>query len=479
MQSLLSFGIHGAHHRFVGERIIGKIHHLLGILIAGFFLEACRPEPLPHSVVESDALGRRVLPLPQAYKPQWSGEAVDPRLQMSMESTRELAWRVFAEVVKPIPFTTRTQDGRTLEGKVPSFLTWFTIEDTQRWLRYSLQRSSLPQLEAGESLTDAQLAEADLFLARELDTMPEPLQKRLEQWFVEHPEPTLADWSGLGGTSRIYYSPDLMHAVLQNYAELGRCFPGRVRPKALQESPSCFEKEWPRAAAIVKAAFWNGKSAFKTYPTDAHALETLMNDPESSWSQLAQTMPAPESIFSVNVGSNRLLLPGFHIMTKDQKDWLWITAFWSRDPDTDFGADRPAFIKELGPAFAHYKICAVTRFQDDAEDWETLARKYPDLAAAFRAAQAGNPGQSWCSNPYLELGTHNQRTNCIGCHQFAGTDAQQEAILKDAAQFPAYGSTRQRATFVTDYVWSAALGGQSLHQVIERNLAWRKTLPVE
>jgi len=121
----------------------------------------------------------------------------------------------------------------------------------------------------------------------------------------------------------------------------------------------------------------------------------------------------------------------------------------------------------------------VTRFQDDAQDWDTLAQKYPDLAAAFEAARAGNPGQSWCSNPYLEMGMHNQRSNCIGCHQFAGTDAQQEKILQDAQQFPKHGSTQQRSTFVTDYVWSAAQGGQSLYQLIDRNLAWRKTLPAE
>jgi hypothetical protein len=475
----MSFDIHGPYHRFVGAWVIGKIHQLLGILVMAFILEACDPEPLPISVVESDAVGRRVLPMPQPYQPQWSGDAVDASLQSSMEDTRQLAWRVFAEVMEPVAFEVQTRNGRSLEGRVPRFLTWFTIEDMQRWLRYALQQSAWSQLESGAPLTVDQLHDADLFLARELDTMPEPLQHRLQQWFEEHPEPGMEDWSGIGGTSRIYYSPDLMHAVLQNYAELGGCFQGSERPAALQDSPSCFRQEWPRASAIVKASWWNGKSPFKSYATDAMALQSVMKDPQSSWSQLAQIIPTPESILSVNAGSNRLLLPALHIMTKDQKDWLWITAWWSAEPDRDFGADRPDLIKKLGPMFGHYKICAVTRFQDDAQDWDTLAQKYPDLAAAFRAAQSGNPEQSWCSNPYLELGIHNQRTNCIGCHQFAGTNVRQEAILQDGLLFPGHGSTQQRSTFVTDYVWSAAFGGQSLYQVINRNLAWRKTLSVE
>ncbi|WP_218110144.1 hypothetical protein [Oligoflexus tunisiensis] len=394
-----------------------------------------------------------------------------------MEATRQLGWKIFAEVVEPISFVTRTNEGRMLRGQVPRFLTWFTAEDAQRWFRYALQQSRLSMIEAGQPLTDATIHDADLFLARELDTMPEPLQNRLKTWFEQHPEPTLQDWSGIGGTSRIYYSPDMIHAVLQNYAELGKCFEGLKRPSALEESSSCFTREWPRAAAIVKAAWWNGKSPLKTYPTDAASLQKLMQTPDGSWTQLAQEQAMPDSMFSVNVGSAQLFLPGLHIMTKDQKDWVWITAWWSADPDGDFGSDRPDFIKDLGPLFHRYKICAVTRFQDDAADWDELAQKYPDLVAALNAARNGNPGASWCSNPYLEFGAHNQRTNCIGCHQFAGTDARQENILQDAIQFPQHGSRRQRSTFVTDYVWSAALGGQSLHQLIYRNLNWRKTLP--
>lgn len=459
--------------------MIGNIHQRLPLLFAAAVLLACDPKPVSNSVVESDAVGRRVLNLPQPYRPQWNGEAVSDSLQSSMASTRQLAWRVFAEVAAPVPFVTQTKDGRTLQGAVPRFLTWLTVEDAQRWFRYALRQSPLSQVQSGEPLSDAQAQAADYFLAHELDTMPEPLQNRLKLWLDQHPEPTLQEWSGLGGASRIYFSPSLMHAILQNYAELGDCFQGWQRPSALGESTPCFQTEWPRSAAIVKAAWWNAKAKFKSFATDAASLARLMNTAESSWAQLAQVTETPDSIFSVRVGQESLLLPGFHIMTKDQKDWLWITAWWSADADSDFGADRPAFVKALGPLFDHYKICAVTRFQDDANDWDELSRKYPDLGAAFRAAQSGNPGSSWCSNPYLEAGVDNQRSNCIGCHQFAGTDARQDAILHDATQFPQHGSVQQRDSFVTDYVWSAALGGQSLFQLIASNLTWRKTLPVE
>jgi hypothetical protein len=457
--------------------MIGKIHHFLCLIFISCVLQGCKPEPLETSIVESDAVGRRVLPLPDPYTPQWIGPEVDESLQGSIEATRQLGWKIFAEVMEPVSFVTRTSEDRMLRGQVPRFLTWFTAEDAQRWFRFALQQNPLSLIEAGEAFSEVQIHEADLFLARELDTMPEPLRNRLKAWFDQHPDPTLQDWAGIGGTSRIYYSPDMMHAALRNYTELGECFEGLKRPSAHKESTPCSKTEWPRSAAIVKAAWWNGSSPLKTFPTDPASLQKLMQSSDSSWSQLAQVQPMPETMFSANVGSEKLFLPGLHIMTKDQKDWVWITAWWSSDPTSDFGADRPDFIKDLGPLFSHYKICAVTRFQDDATDWDTLSQKYPDLAAALQAAQSGNPGASWCSNPYLEHGIHNQRTNCIGCHQFAGTDARQESILQDATQFPQHGSLQQRSTFVTDYIWSAALGGQSLHQLINRNLNWRKTLP--
>jgi hypothetical protein len=72
-----------------------------------------------------------------------------------------------------------------------------------------------------------------------------------------------------------------------------------------------------------------------------------------------------------------------------------ITLWWSPDPDTDFGSDRP---KTLAAPWSSYKMCVVSDFGDPA----------------------ANDGLSHCSNPYFERGRGNTRTNCIGCHQHAG-----------------------------------------------------------
>jgi len=52
---------------------------------------------------------------------------------------------------------------------------------------------------------------------------------------------------------------------------------------------------------------------------------------------------------------------------------------------------------------------------------------------------AGAGGPSWCSNQYIERGAHNAQTNCIGCHQHAGTGLASEDVLADSLTFPQSG----------------------------------------
>ena len=126
-------------------------------------------------------------------------------------------------------------------------------------------------------------------------------------------------------------------------------------------------------------------------------------------------------------------LVGLHVITKELRKWLWVTMWWAPDGDGDFGADRPADL-EADPIFRHYKMCVVS-----AHDERDPSQP---------------PGPTWCSNPYLERGAGNTRTNCIGCHQHGGTSLAPETIIGDETRFPANGRTEVRANFPTDYSWA-------------------------
>jgi mono/diheme cytochrome c family protein len=101
---------------------------------------------------------------------------------------------------------------------------------------------------------------------------------------------------------------------------------------------------------------------------------------------------------------------------------MWITLWWSKDPDPD----------GLPGRWAHYKMCIVTAYQETD----------PSLPA----------GSTFCSNPYLETGPRNVQTNCIGCHQHGGTALSNTTILG----YPDYGRPRSLSVFPYDYLWAAS-----------------------
>ncbi|MEC9072731.1 MAG: cytochrome c, partial [Myxococcota bacterium] len=71
------------------------------------------------------------------------------------------------------------------------------------------------------------------------------------------------------------------------------------------------------------------------------------------------------------------------------------------------------------------------------------------------------------SNPYIEHGRGNARTNCIGCHQHGGSTVGQdldadgtldpfdlELVIDNEGLFPLNGRQQIRSLFPADYLWS-------------------------
>jgi hypothetical protein len=169
-------------------------------------------------------------------------------------------------------------------------------------------------------------------------------------------------------------------------------------------------------------------------------------------------------------------------VTKELRHWLWITLWYSPEPDSDFGADRPDSLGDLDPAWRNYKMCVVTAFEEGDADPRGGYPTADDLAAARQQAglAEGDPptpelarmenlvslgdalaatyrglgGPTWCSNPYLEEGAFNARSNCIGCHQHAGTPIDAASVLSDSAQYPHHGTTLVRKNHPADYIWA-------------------------
>ncbi|MGC4071365.1 MAG: hypothetical protein QM760_02360 [Nibricoccus sp.] len=88
-------------------------------------------------------------------------------------------------------------------------------------------------------------------------------------------------------------------------------------------------------------------------------------------------------------------------------------------------------------------MCVVTGYEEkDPNPTGGFPTGKGSLGDELAATYKGVGAPTWCSNQYIERGTHNAQTNCIGCHQHAGTGLKSEAVLGDNATFPEFGRKR-------------------------------------
>ncbi len=219
--------------------------------------------------------------------------------------------------------------------------------------------------------------------------------------------------------------------------------------------PTCLAEEMPRDAVLVKSD-WRRQlpgENLPTFDTSAARMRERL-DGNAAWTDDGSANPDATAIYTATLpNGNTFRMPALHVMTKELDHWMWITLWWSPNPDTDFGEDRPAAVANLPGPWKNYKMCAVSAYEEGDPD---LRGGFTGTLGDSLAAVTGGPDTpSWCSNPYLELGEHNAGTNCIGCHQHGGTAVKPVEVL----EMQHNGTTRVRNNFFTDYLW-AIQGGQ-------------------
>ena len=272
------------------------------------------------------------------------------------------------------------------------------------------------------------------------------------------PEPHEFDCKSAGGTSAEKCSVDgggLVYVAVFG-ADVSDV---AVEVRYLSEDvalPTCLAEEMPRDSVLVKAD-WRRQLVGENLPvfdtSAARMRERLAS--KADWADGdGSANPDASKIYSLTLpNGNNFRLPGLHVMTKELDHWLWITLWWSPNPDTDFGADRPPAVANLPGPWKNYKMCVVSAYAEG--DPDPRGGFGGTLGDSLEAVTGGADTPSWCSNPYLELGESNAGTNCIGCHQHGGTEITPFAILEQSH----HGSTRVRNNFFTDYLW-AIQGGQ-------------------
>jgi hypothetical protein len=207
----------------------------------------------------------------------------------------------------------------------------------------------------------------------------------------------------------------------------------------------------------------DAQTPYRAYDTSAAGLGAALD--RGDWGRgIAIEPPSADRVYTMRrladptrpeSTSQAMRLTALHIATKELDHWVWITLWWSDDPSSDFGADRPSFIGELGGVWKNYKMCVAVDYDEhDPDPGGGYDADAPSLAAALRASSGP---RSWCSNPYLEEGERNAPTNCIGCHQHGGLRRPgPTTIRRDEPRFPDNTRRKVRSDFPFDYLWSAS-----------------------
>lgn len=446
---------------------------------------------------KTDVFGRRLAGVASDYEAADLDEDV---LVNDARARRDAAWTSVAKILEDVPLLGlietdgEHEDVELPEGeipRVPRFQTWYGVDDIKRMFQYLYERLDPSERAVRRAFTDEEIADAVEQNAYALDRSKRwPLERYLR--YVRDlglcPEDMSDDEcvalvqqklaGAVGGNARILYSPATAEHILDNYSNILDCL-ANLDSVSLDMIPAvesnftlCFGSEFPVNGVLVKAQ-WARADFDRTMPafdTTGEALTGRLSG-SANWGDTGdrQVDPEPGEIFTIRLrNGDTYRLVGLHIMTKELRHWQWITLWWSDEPDSDFGADRPGDITDgLGSVWSNYKMCVVDSFDEGDPDAPGRFEDTPSLAAALRAIDNGAGGPTWCSNPYLEHGRNNARTNCIGCHQHGGSTVaidvdddgtldtlDLEAIIGDEINFPEAGRLQIRELFPADYLYS-------------------------
>jgi len=420
----------------------------LGLLVATACAAAvgcARPAPVGGDEQSAQPIDRFIIGQAAGYPADPTIATRGDLLAANMAERRKMAWDIVAKVLEPVPIapTEITRVAAAEPPTVPRFQTWYSRDDILPMFDRLFRGLSDEDKRARAPFADAALDAIFPWNATVAPTLPSFTEERLAQRRREIASPE--GLASLGKGARVLMSPSYVRHVLGSYRKVLDCAPGAAE---------CLDGDFPLDAVSIKTRWMPSSMGVPVFDTSAEALaKTLAGD--GTFEATGQTAsPTPAQAYTMRLSEQTTSrMVALHITTKEQKDWVWITLWWSPDPNSDFGADRPASIR--GP-FRNYKMCVVTAFDERDPAPGSHFAEHPSLAAALDATHAagGEGPATWCSNPYLEAHTRAARTNCIGCHQHGGTGIDQELILADEAQFPNTSRKRVLATFPGDYAFT-------------------------
>ncbi len=297
-----------------------------------------------------------------------------------------------------------------------------------------LARSRLSPVAINAAITNFQSGESRL---AETD--------RISKWFQAAADK--AKGQAVPSVERILFNRQALFYMLSHYQDIYNCFRSARRD-------SCPSFQFPEAAAFIKTAWRRTGDGFQinSFTSDEPGLRSQFE--REAWTSEGDWLPNPGDSLSIRNASNKVFhLVGLHLIIRFPNQWLWGSLWLTPKAEQPLSSDQPLPMRDR---WRHYQLCTAHSFQSPFEH-PGVKEGQEDLAAIARLIQE-QPSSNWCSNPFLEFGANNQRTNCIGCHQYAGLDWSQShlatKLVEDLGSLQLNADTKGPA----DFVWSLVTG---------------------
>ncbi|WP_062564958.1 hypothetical protein [Pseudoalteromonas shioyasakiensis] len=333
------------------------------------------------------------------------GELDSLQLAADFSLRRKIAWQISAEVLAPAK--QQAGFGFVMENSPASlWQTWFSRDD----ITYLLDA-----IDSNVALTDSGLTE---IAAKKLLTK---IQRLKSPNF--DPAPLTG---GFQPFSPAVYNSDYVLHILQNFRSIAKCSPVSIKlmdaPLTNKASHSNCMAEFPPTSIMMKLAWGEAKSqndigfCHKSDVKDLSPIgvhEVIANS--SEWIKKGEYCLDKKNSFMIRDGERVFVLKGFHIVTKELKDWIWISFIWQPEADKGFGSDRPDNINDI---YTNYiMLVSVNELEMDSSPGDGM-NNFPLFSGSkklFLSYRNKSKLITWNSNPFIE--GPDSTSNCISCHQ--------------------------------------------------------------
>ena len=356
---------------------------------------------------------------------------------------RRMAWDLWTHLLAPAP--------QRVAHPFLIWQTWYSREDLQRIFRYLYERLSRKDRWDRRLFTPLEIQQGLDWNDRSQFQDSGWSTSRFDRWLSTFD--TDEKQKSIPGMQKILFNRTAMTFILEQYPALEQCYRQR------QSLKICSDLSLPDQSVFLKTAWRRSEDGFtlEFFPTDVDSLRQQWQ--EEHWTADSKGEPQFDETFAIRTQSGlKFHLVAMHATLKVAGQWFWSSIWLGRDPAKDFSAEQPE--QWLKP-WISYRMCSVYGLHAPLRE-QSIESSWPaDLIRIAQELQTlAEP--NWCSNPYLEPGINNQKTNCSGCHQFAGLNwNQQEFKRRLTTDLPSLIQPSP-VNGPSDFIWSLFVGPEPL-----------------